>query len=61
MSRIFQVLLLIVYKSEKVKEVSLNCRFLSVLLNYSVIHISIHPSKELRSKMAPAEVGVSLP
>jgi uncharacterized Zn-finger protein len=30
-------------------------------LNYSVIHISIHPSKELCSKMAPGEVGVSLP
>ena len=28
---------------------------------YSVIHISIHPSKELCSKMAPGEVGVSLP
>ena len=28
---------------------------------YSVIHISIHPSKELYSKMAPGEVGVSLP
>ena len=25
---------------------------------YSVIHISIHPSKELCSKMAPGEVGV---
>ena len=31
------------------------------LLNYSVIHISIHPTKELCSKMAPGEVGVSLP
>ena len=29
--------------------------------SYSVIHISIHPSKELRSKMAPGEVGMSLP
>ena len=29
--------------------------------NYSVIHISIHPSKELCSKMDPGEVGVSLP
>ena len=28
---------------------------------YSVSHISIHPSKELCSKMAPGEVGVSLP
>ena len=28
---------------------------------YSVIHFSIHPSKELCSKMAPGEVGVSLP
>ena len=28
---------------------------------YSVTHISIHPSKELCSKMAPGEVGVSLP
>ena len=28
---------------------------------YSVIHISIPPSKELCSKMAPGEVGVSLP
>ena len=28
---------------------------------YSVIHISIHPSKELCSKMAPGEVGVVLP
>ena len=27
---------------------------------YSVIHISIHPSKELCSKMAPREVDVSL-
>ena len=39
MSRIFQVFLHIrvvhiVYKSEKVKEVSLNCRLLSVFLNY---------------------------
>ena len=29
--------------------------------DYSVIHISIHPSKELFSKMAPGEVGMSLP
>ena len=28
---------------------------------YSVIHISIHPSKELCSKMVLGEVGVSLP
>ena len=28
---------------------------------YSVIHISIHSSKELCSKMAPGEVDVSLP
>ena len=28
---------------------------------YSVIHISIPPIKELCSKMAPGEVGVSLP
>ena len=28
---------------------------------YSVIHISTHPSKELCSKMALGEVGVSLP
>ena len=34
--------------------------FVSLCL-YSVIHISIHPSKELCSKMAPREVGVSLP
>ena len=30
-------------------------------VTYSVIHISIHPSKELCSKMAPGEVGVSHP
>ena len=30
-------------------------------LKYSVIHISTHPSKELCSKMALGEVGVSLP
>ena len=30
-------------------------------LSYSVIHISIPPIKELCSKMAPGEVGVSLP
>ena len=29
--------------------------------SYSGIHISIHPSKELCSKMAPGKVGVSLP
>jgi hypothetical protein len=28
---------------------------------YSVIHISTHPSKELCSKMALGEVGLSLP
>ena len=28
---------------------------------YSVIHISIPPIKELCSKIAPGEVGVSLP
>ena len=33
--------------------------FYECLLRYSVIHISIHPSKELC--MAPGEVGVSLP
>ena len=32
-----------------------------ITITYSVIHISIHPSKELCSKMAPGEVGVSLP
>ena len=31
------------------------------LTTYSAIHISKHPSKELCSKMAPEEVGVSLP
>ena len=31
------------------------------ILTYSAIHISIHPSIELCSKMAPGEVGVSLP
>ena len=31
------------------------------LLIYSVIHISIPPIKELCSKIAPGEVGVSLP
>ena len=30
-------------------------------IRYSVVHISIPPSKELCSKMAPGEVGVSLP
>ena len=32
-----------------------------LLLFYSVIHISTHPSKELCCKMALGEVGVSLP
>ena len=31
------------------------------IFDYSVVHISIHPSKELCSKLAPGEVGVSLP
>ena len=35
-------------------------RIMQYLL-YSVIHISIPPIKELCSKMAPGEVGVSLP
>ena len=33
----------------------------NALSMYSVIHISIPPIKELCSKMAPGEVGVSLP
>ena len=32
-----------------------------VIVLYSVIHISIHPSKELCGKMTLGEVGVSLP
>ena len=32
-----------------------------VIASYSVIHNSIAPSKELRSKMALEEVGMSLP
>ena len=32
-----------------------------IISMYSVIHISIPPIKELCSKMAPGEVGVSLP
>ena len=42
-------------------EIILKWEILIALLMYSVIHIYIHPSKDLCSKMAPGEVDVSLP
>ena len=52
------------YDKHKCLAVTSHCTLL-VLINfcpvYSVIHNSIAPSKELCSKMALGEVGVSLP
>ena len=42
-------------------EIILKWEILIALLMYSVIHTSLHLSKELCSKMASGEVGVSLP
>ena len=54
MSRIFQVFLhirvvQIVYKSEKVKEVSLNCSLPSVFLNYVIITLVLPEQFEIIS------------
>ena len=48
---------------KKGKVIVWHCFFIRFVfyLDYSVIHISIHPSKELFSKMAPGEIGGSLP
>ena len=54
------------YNIKSVKSVSNFAQLSKILkcvstVQCSVIHISIHPSKELCSKMDPEEVGVSLP
>ena len=49
------------FLESKCTQEGINSFFNDGILCYSVTHISIHPSKELCSKMAPKEVGVSLP
>ena len=46
---------------EREKKVGVQEELRSSTYSYSVIHNSIAPSKELCSKMALGEVGVSLP